>query len=393
MSSPLRICHVITRMIVGGAQENTLYTIRGHLEKGHQVTLLTGPTDGPEGALLREFRPDGMELLEVPHLIRNLSPWADWQALRELKKIFREHAFDVVHTHSSKAGILGRMAARACGVPFVCHTVHGQAFHPYQASWKNLLYIAAERFAAKRCDRIYAVAQAMIDQCVKAGVAPREKYRVVYSGMDLESFFEAKRDPALRAQLGIPEDAPVIGMVARLFELKGHDDLIDAAPALVQAFPNLRFLIVGDGILRSHLEERIAQLGLTSHFVFAGLVKPSDIPSYLQQMDILAHLSLREGLPRACVQALASGLPVVAYPLDGTPEVVLPHQTGFLPPPKDTPKLLHALLRLLEDANLRKSYGEAGRALVRERFSWRRMADILEEEYLQGVAQARAIHP
>ncbi len=387
MSRKLKTCHVITRMIVGGAQENTLYTIRGHLEKGHEVTLVTGPEVGPEGSLLKEFMPPGMEVVTIPHLIRALNPWADWKALQELRRFFAGRSFDVVHTHSSKAGILGRMAARACGVPFICHTVHGQAFHPYQAWYKNWLYIWAERYAAKRCDRIYAVAQAMIDQCVEARVAPREKYQVVYSGMDLRSFTEAERSPALRAELGIPPSAPVVGMVARLFELKGHDTLIAAARRVLANFPDVVFLLVGDGVLRPKLEAEVARLGMGNHFVFAGLVPPARVPEYVAQMDVLAHLSLREGLPRACVQGLAAAKPVVAHPLDGTPEVVLDGQTGFLAKTGDPISVAECLGRLLADQTLRHRLGEAGQKLVLERFDWHRMADILEAEYQAGLAR------
>ena len=386
----LKICHVITRMIIGGAQENTLYTIQGHLEKGHEVTLVTGPTTGPEGQLLKTFRPSGMRLVEVPELIRSLNPVQDWRAYRKLRKFFEENHFDVVHTHASKAGIVGRVAARKAGVPFVVHTVHGQAFHPYQAALKNQLYIAAERFAAKYCDRIYAVAQAMIDQCVAAGVAPREKYQVVYSGMDLQSFVNARRSPELRARLGIPADAPVVGMLARLFELKGHDCMIAAAPQIVAQVPDVRFLFIGDGVLRETLQTEIARLGLAEHFVFAGLIPPEQVPEYLAQVDVLAHLSLREGLPRACVQALATAKAVVAYPLDGTPEVVLDGETGLLGAPEDVAQVAANVVRLLQDRELRERLGRRGQQLVLERFDWRKMADTLETSYLEGVAKARA---
>ena len=385
----LKICHVITRMIIGGAQENTLYTIQGHLEKGHEVTLVTGPTTGPEGELLKTFCPNGMKIVKIPELIRSLNPWKDWRAYRRLRKFFMENHFDVVHTHASKAGIVGRVAARKAGVPFVVHTVHGQAFHSYQSPVKNKIYIAAERFAAKYCDRIYAVAQAMVDQCVAAGVAPREKYQVVYSGMDLQSFVNAKRSPELRARLGIPEDAPVVGMLARLFELKGHDCMIAAAPQIVARIPNVRFLFIGDGILRDALQSEIARLELAEHFVFAGLIPPEQVPTYLAQVDVLAHLSLREGLPRACVQALATGKPVVAYPLDGTPEVVLDGETGLLGEPENVPQIATNVIRLLQDRHLRERLGHRGQELVLQRFDWRRMADILEESYREGVAKKR----
>lgn len=377
----MKICHVITRMIIGGAQENTLLTCRGHVEHGHETMLLTGPTTGPEGKLLQANPIPGLRVVENPHLCRELNPWHDTLALRSLRRWFRANRFDVVHTHSSKAGIVGRIAARQAGVPFVAHTVHGQAFHAYETWWKNQLYIRAERLAARYCDRIYAVAGAMVEQCVAARIAPADMYQVVYSGMELEPFLTSRRDPELRRRLGIPDGAVVIGKIARLFELKGHDTLVAAAAAVVRECPEACFLLVGDGLLRGQLEAEIRARGLENHFVFAGLVPPTEIPALVGQMDILAHLSLREGLPRSVVQGLAAGIPAVAHPLDGTPEVVRDGVTGFLCPPGDSAAVAAALARLVRDPGLRRRLGAAGRERVRNDFDWRRMVDVLEADY------------
>lgn len=389
MSSKMKICHVITRMIVGGAQENTLYTCQGHLERGHEVTLVTGPSPGAEGNLLRQTCPPGLEIVEIPSLCRNLNPWKDWQAYQELLGFFRTRYFDVIHTHSSKAGILGRMAAWKAEVPLVVHTVHGQPFFPYQFFLKNWFFIAAERYAAARCDKIYAVAQAMIDQCVKAKVAPRSKYKVVYSGMDLEAFIDAEPEPELKQQLGIKEGDFVVGKIARLFELKGHDVLLKAAPKIIKAVPNVKFLLVGDGPLRGKLEKKVAQLKIADHFIFAGLVPPSEVCRYTVLMDVLAHLSLREGLPRTAVQALASKVPVVAYPLDGTPEVVINGLSGFLCEPENEDRVADAVIRLLKNDNRRQKMGAYGQQEVMKKFSWRLMANILELEYSEGLARKK----
>lgn len=382
MQKKLKICHVITRMIVGGAQENTLLSCAGMLEHGHDVTLVTGPSPGPEGELLERTCPKGLKIIIVPELVRELNPVKDWKAYRHLRAIFKEQRFDVVHTHASKAGIIGRIAARKENVPYIVHTVHGQAFFKGQAYLLNKAYILAERIAARNCHKIYAVAQAMIEQCVEAKVAPREKYMVVYSGMDLDAFLNAKPDNELRASLGISLDAPVIGCIARLFPLKGHDKLIEAAPEIVRQFPNAVFLLVGNGILREKLEARIRELGLEKHFVFTGLVSPSEVCRYTALMDVLVHLSLREGLPRVAVQALASAVPVVAYPLDGTPEVVLDGETGRLCKVGDTAEIAEAVVGLLKDDQLRNTLGHNGQELVRSKFAWHTMSDILEQDYL-----------
>ena len=374
---------MITRMIVGGAQENTLLTIKGHIEKGHEVVLVTGFSPGREGELLKNVEMPPFPIVEIPEMVREINPMKDLKALSRLREYFKREKFDVVHTHSSKAGIIGRIAARQAGVPVVVHTVHGQAFHAYEKPWKKMLYIAAEWLAAKYCDKIYAVAQAMIDQCVEAKVAPREKYMVVYSGMDTAAFANAKRDPELRKSLGLPEEAKVVVTVARLFPMKGYEEMLPAAARLAKEFPDLHFLPVGDGPMFESLQKEIAELGLTDRFHFAGLVPPHRVCDYIAQADLLWHLSLHEGLPRAVVQALAVGIPAIGYKLDGTPEVVLNGETGFVTAPQDIDAVVEHSRQLLADKALRQKMGENGRALVIDRFAWRRMADILEEEFKQ----------
>ncbi len=381
--SKMKICHVITRMIVGGAQENTLFSILGHLEHGHDAVLVTGPSPGPEGELLRNVDFPDFEIVQVPNLQRELNPIKDFLAYRNLRKFFAERKFDVIHTHSSKAGIIGRAAAWKARVPVVVHTVHGQAFHPYEKAWKNRIYIAAERWAAARCHKIFAVCQAMIDQCVSVGVAPVDKYKVVYSGMAVERFLDAVPEPELRSRLGIPQGVRVVGSVARLFPLKGYEYLIPAARAIVAAHPDVHFLIVGNGSMRDELEQQIADLGLTDRFHFAGLVPPHEVYRYVALMNILLHLSLREGLPRSVVQALAAGKPAVSFRLDGAPEVIIDGETGFCAIPRNIDDVVAATSRILSRPDLARKMGENGRKMVAEKFNWRRMVDILENEYRQ----------
>ncbi len=385
----MKICHVITRMIVGGAQENTLFTIIGHLQKGHEVVLLTGPTSGPEGKLLQIEGLPKFEIIELPSMVREINPLQDLKAYFAMKKIFRERQFDVVHTHTSKAGILGRAAAWSARVPVVVHTVHGQAFHPYQSKISNFIYRMAERFAARRSHKIFTVAQAMIEQCVEAGIGPRKLYMVVYSGMEIDKFLNAKPDPVLRGQLGIPEHARVIGAIGRLFPQKGYEYIIPAARRILDVHPETHFLIVGNGSMREELDARIANLGMSDKFHFAGLVPPDEVCRYTALMDILVHLSLHEGLPRAVVQALACGKPAVGFALDGTPEVVIPGETGYLAAPESEADAAAGVIRILDNPKLAARMGENGRKLVAERFPWQKMADILEDEYEQLLHKAR----
>ena len=376
-------------MIVGGAQENTLLTIKGHLEKGHEVTLATGFSPGREGKLLENGEYGSFPVVEFPDLVREISPWHDLKAYFALKNYFKKHKFDVVHTHSSKAGIIGRLAARAAGVPVVVHTVHGQAFHPYQSCLKNRLYIFLERFAAGYCDKIYAVAQAMIDQCTAAKVAPPEKYMVVYSGMDTAAFDRAERNAGLRAKLGIPADAYTVVTVARLFAQKGYEYVIPAAEKVLAGHPDTHFLFVGDGPMYDELTAGLRAKNIAGNFHFAGLVPPAEVASYIAQADTLWHLSLHEGLPRAVVQALAVGIPAVGFALDGTPEVIIDGETGFLTAAEDVDAVAAATEKLLADPQLRADLGSAGKRRVLAQFDWRKMSDILEAEYAALLAEKR----
>ena len=382
----MKICHVITRMIVGGAQENTLLSCRGALEAGHDVTLVTGPSPGPEGELLKRVSCPGLKIVVCPWLVREIAPLSDFKAFSHLKKLFRTERYDVVHTHSSKAGIVGRFAARAAGVPLVVHTIHGLAFHRYEKFWKNLLYIACERAAAPCGKRIYAVAQAMIDQSLAAGVGSPDQYKVVYSGMELDRFLHAKPDPELRKKLGIPEDAVVLATLARLFPLKGYEQFLPVAVKLAKELPQIHCLIIGNGTMMEEIREFIRKEGVESRFSFAGLVAPGEVGNYLALASVLVHFSLREGLPRAAVQALASGKPVIAYALDGTPEVVIPGKTGYLLKPGDRAGAEAAIRELVANPALAAELGANGRKLVESRFGWKTMSDTLLKDYAECLA-------
>ena len=385
----MKVCHFITRMIVGGAQENTFLSARGLVEAGHECLLLSGPSEGREGSLLQRMKNPGFAVMESPLFVREISPWTDLRAIYWLADFLKKERFDVIHTHSSKAGIVGRIAGRMAGVPLVVHTIHGLAFGPYDSFLKNQLYIRAERFAANRCDRIYSVAQAMIDQCLAAKIGRPEQFKVVYSGMELERFLDAQPDAALRSELGIPENCRVVGAVARLFPRKGYEDFFPVAAQVARACPDVRFLIMGDGPSRAAYEKMTEELGIRDRVIFAGLVSPDRIAEYIALTDVVAHFSLKEGLPRVAVQALAEAKPVVAYPLDGTPEVVLDGKSGFLVPPGNHEAAAQALIRVLEHPDERHGLGEYGRSLVRDKFPWKKMSDTLIADYEACLAAKR----
>jgi glycosyltransferase involved in cell wall biosynthesis len=406
----MRIVHVITRLIIGGAQENTVLCCEDLMRQyGDDVLLITGPPLGPEGSLLQRARAGGVPLEIIPELQRPIHPWRDLVSYRKVKETIRWFRPDVVHTHSAKGGMFGRAAAWSLGVPAVVHTVHGAPFHPYQGRGARLVFRACERWAAKRCHALVSVADAMTDLMVAAGVAPREKFTTVYSGMEVEPFLRSgEHRERARRELGYGDEHVVIGKIARLFKLKGHDDVIRAARSVIDAraekgtgpicaqhppgrsgkldlspFPpsNVRFLFVGDGIFREDLQQQIAAAGLTDYFHFTGLVPPERIPELIAAMDIVVHASLREGLARVLPQALIAGKPVVSYDVDGAREVVISDQTGFLIPPRDVNGLADAMKRLAVDPALRDRLGQEGRRRCTEPFRHEHMTAQLRKLY------------
>ena len=394
LARPMRVSHVITRLIVGGAQENTLASVLGLGRRPEwQVELVSGHTRGREGSLEPVARSvPGLLALE-PSLVRPVHPPLDLLAYLRLRARFRRTAPHIVHTHSGKAGILGRLAARHAGVPLVIHTIHGPSFGPFQGGLANAAFRAAERVAGRCTDHFVVVAEAMARQYLAAGIGVSAQYTRVFSGFDLGPFLEARPDPALASRLGIRPGDFVVGKVARLFALKGHDDLFAAAPGIVRRVPNVRFLLLGDGPWRSRFEALAASTPeLAGRFLFAGLVPPAEVHRYLALMDVLVHLSRREGLARVLPQALACAKPIVAVDCDGAAEVCRDGETGFLIAPGDREVLADRVTTLAGDPALRDALGRRGRSWVAQRFSDSAMVDALDALYRRLLGRGEAVH-
>jgi glycosyltransferase involved in cell wall biosynthesis len=379
----MKIVHVITRLILGGAQENTLLTVEGlHHRHKEDVTLLTGPAEGPEGDLFGRAIGQGLKVEVMPELVRPIRPFTDLTAYRKLRGVFRRLKPDVVHTHSSKAGIVGRAAAWDEGVPLVVHTIHGLPFGPSETAIRNRLYIGLERWAARRCHAIVSVCDAMTEQALAAGVGHADQFQTIYSGMDVDAFLNPRRSrDDVRRELGLGEGEVAFATVARLFERKGHDDILDIAPLVLQSNPKIRFVFIGDGILRARLKAIAAQREIGHAIKFTGLVPPDQIPDLLNACDAVIHPSLREGLARVLPQGLITGRPAISYDVDGAKEVVLPDVTGFLLPPRDLERLREAVLMLAGDASLRSRMGIEGRRRFADRFRHETMTDQIQLLY------------
>ncbi len=378
----MRVCHVITRLIVGGAQENTLLTCEALRARGHEVILITGPTHGPEGSLVGRATAGGYRLIELPALVRPIHPVQDARALFALLGLFRGLRPEIVHTHSSKAGILARLAAAAAGIPGVVHTIHGLSFNRTQPLVLRAAYCELERLCAGVTHRLISVAEAMTRQSLDAGIGAPDQYVTIYSGIETERFDPSLYDStAIRTELGLAPEHVVVATVARLFRNKGYEQLIPAMAAAADREPRLRFLWIGDGADRPRYEARLRRLGLSERTTLVGLVPPGRIAPLLAAADLLAHASLWEGLPRAVVQALLMERPAVAFDLDGAPEVIRPGVCGELVLAGDSAALADALVSLARDPARRTAYGRAGRRECLARFDHRVMVQRIDEEY------------
>lgn len=380
----MHVAHVITRLIIGGAQENTVFTCEDqHRESGDEVTLITGPGLGPEGSLTERAQAAGFRIVEIPEMRRSLHPWRDWSSYRSIIRWMRELRPDIVHTHSSKAGILGRAAAAKLKIPAV-HTIHGASFHRGQHPLAFRTYRMLERHAARWCDAFISVCDSLTEQYVAAGIAPRDRFTTVYSGMDVDPFLNPPRArDEVRNELGLADEHVAVAKVARLFHLKGHKFLIEAARSIVDRCPDVRFVLIGDGILRKEFEQQIESTGLSDHFIFTGLVPPTRIPELINACDIVAHTSEWEGLARVLPQGLIAGKPVVSYDVDGAREVVIHNETGFLLPVEEIGGLADAIVQLVESPDLRVRLGQTGRQRFTDIFRHQTMTERISDVYAQ----------
>lgn len=380
----LRILHVITRLVVGGAQENTLLSVRGLQKLGHRVELAAGPETGPEG-LLRV--PEDIPFHRIPSLVREIRPAADVRALWDLYRLMRR-GYDVVHTHTSKAGVLGRIAARWAGVPLVVHTPHGHVYHGYGGRLRSCFFVWVERLLAPWADSLVALTESERQEHLRNRVGTPEQWHVIPSGVEVERYQQPT--PLRRADVGVPEHVFLMGCVARLVPVKGIEDAIEAVARLVDLNPPVHLILVGDGPQRKALVELAQARGVGDRVHFLGLRR--DVPAILPLLDLFVLPSRNEGMGRVIVEAQAAGVPVVATRVGGIPDLVGEERTGRLVPPA-TPAALAAAVRSLHgdrETFLRMKDATQGRVVGH--FSAEAMVAALDRLY-RGPGGSGGPHP
>lgn len=389
----LKVLHPITRLIIGGAQENTMLTADYHSRLPeyagkYQVDVVSGPQTGPEGSLIEEVRQRGTKLTIMPELRREVSPANDLKAVWKLRQMMIDQKYDIVHTHSSKAGVIGRLAAKWADVPLVVHTVHGWSYHEHMSARKTNFYVALEKVGYRNGDAMIVVSPKDIDKGLVEGIGQRKDYTVIRSGIELDRFGRVSEETAheMRQSLGIPADTLVVGSVTRLSEQKDPLNLVEALAQIHRQRPDVYSVIVGDGLLRGEVEAKIKQFGLSDRILLTGLRR--DVPELMAMFDLFVLSSLWEGLPRVLPQAMATSLPIICTRADGSAEAVIDGLNGFLVEPRSPQQIAEKAVLLLDDSSLRHKMGAAGKERV-PMFGARKMVQDIDELYTRLMKQKK----
>ena len=374
---PLSILHVHTQPVVSGSGINTLLTIRGSMDRGHRV----GIACGSEGGLTEQARRAGAAVHVVRQLGNEVNPVRDIAAVLALRKLMRRGRFDLVHTHNSKAGFIGRLAARLAGVPVVIHTVHGFAFHDAETLLRRALFRRLERLAAGWCDGMILISQPLMEWARRERIGLKVPRILIYSGIDIDSF-RAADGARFRRQTGIAAGRLVVGMISKLWEGKGHDVLLTAWKRVqerIRVLPPPLLLIVGEGPLEERLQAMTGELGLRHCVLFTGF--QSDVPAVTAAVDVSVLPSLFEGMGRVVLEAMAAGKPVVASKTGGIPDLVRHGENGLLVQPGNVESLEAALVEILSKADLRARLAGGAAAAVRPEHSAAFMVEEIHAFY------------
>ena len=368
-----KVIQLITRLDKGGSSDIALLTALGIDKKEYEVLLVKGPTyesqmskeeEASVVSSLKEIQLKGIKIVSNRYLLRRINPFYDLLALFSLYRLFAKEKPTIVHTHTSKAGFLGRVAAKGAGIPIIIHTPHGHVFFGYFGAFKTKIFIFLERLASRITDKIVALTHGEKEDYLFFKIADKEKFVVINSGIELEKFkelpFPLKQD--FKKELGIPQNALIVGTVGRLVPVKGLKFLIEAAREIISRYPNTFFVFTGDGYLRRDLEKRASDLGIKENVVFLGW--RNDAAKIISVTDIFVLPSLNEGMGKVLAEAMALGKPIVASNVGGIPDLVIHGKNGFLVPSKNSRELAKYIQILLEDKEKREKMGREGREMA-----------------------------
>ena len=388
MKKKIKVAHIITRIITGGAEENTLYTIKGLDKKKYSIDLIVGEEFRED--IYNNFENNDFCIIRLKGLKGKLNFLYDPIVLVKLINLFKKNHYDIVHTHLTKIGILGKIASRISGVPIIIHGLHGSAFQAFNSKLLNCTLIFFERITSKYTDAYISVSRILSEKYIKEGIGTRENHFTVYSGMNLDKFYYAREKIKRRkklAEIGISSDCFIIGNVATLEPRKGHKFLIDAFKKVIEKHKNksIKLIIVSDGYERENLVNYVDKLNLKEKVIFTGYRE--DIEELMAIMDIFVLTSLREGLPRVLVQAAAVGIPLIAFNVDGVPEIIKDGYNGFLVKLKDVEELADRIIRYINNKELISLHGQRGREFVKGKWSIEDMVNKIDEIYQELIKE------
>ena len=388
----IKTIHIITRLDKGGSAENTLLTVMGLDREIYDVVLVHGLSIESNMAedefravekSLMDVEKEGVRVITIPSLVRRIHLFYDLRAFFALIKILRNERPDIVHTHTSKAGILGRWAAFFVRVPVIIHTPHGHVFWGYFGKLKTRIFILLEKISALVTDRLVMLTEQEKIDHLHFHIAPENKFSVVHSGINLDEFSNTSVDPAaMKRRLGIPEDNLIVGTVGRLTSIKGHRYLIEAARKIAGSRPDTTFVILGDGELLDELKNMVTRSDIEENIKFLGW--RSDVAEVMSTFDIFALPSLNEGMGRVLVEAMALGRPIVASNIGGIPDLVVDCENGYLVSVGDVESLAARIRKLLDDPEKREEMGECGKKIAID-YSANAMVEKIDRVYRKLV--------
>lgn len=370
-----KVLQVHTLPVISGSGIHALITLKGLDRSKYEVEFACAPG----GALIEEVLEQGITFRPIKHFVQPVSPLDDIRALWEMIYLLKHQNYDIIHTHNSKAGFIARLAAKISGVPIIVHTIHGFAFHEFENPPRQKLFILLERFAGRFADKLITVSEPLKEWGLRLGIASKDKYVTIYDGIDIEGFRSNFDLAKKKKEFGIPQTNLVVGAVSKLWEGKGHRQILQAAKKVIAEIPNVTFMFVGQGYLEDELKQLSEELGLRDHVIFTGF--RHDIPEVTAIFDIAILASFFEGLGRVLLEAMACGVPTVATRVGGIVDVVDDAKTGILVEPGDVSSLASAIIRLLKDKDLRERLGKAGKEKIDSKFSAKTMVRRIEEVY------------